>query len=104
MQCSEEVVLAVLNAPIEMASRVLGERYGVCRETVRKIRFGRSFAHLYPEIERLTVEQMARTCNNCIFFERKSKRKAWCNLGFPECSNPKFARGCGAYLDREAKK
>jgi len=103
MQCSEEVVLAVLNAPIEMASRALGERYGVCRETVRKIRFGISFAHLFPEIERLTTEQMAQSCNNCIFFVRKSKRNASCNLGFPESANPKFARGCGAYLGREVE-
>lgn len=101
MFCSEETVWAVLNAPVESSSKVLGQEHGLCRETVRKIRLGMTFTNLFPEIERLTVEQMAQKCSNCKFFRRKSKRKVWCDFGYPEAVNLKYARGCGAYLERE---
>jgi hypothetical protein len=97
--CSEETVWTVLNAPVETSSNVLSQELGLCRDTVRKIRLGVTFSNLFPEIERLTQEQMSQNCAKCKFFKRESKRRFQCDFGYPEAVNFRFARGCGAYLE-----
>lgn len=100
MYCTDEKVLVVLNAPIEMASAEIGRQLGICRETVRKIRVGKSFADLFPGVERLTMEQMSQSCEDCMFFKRTSKRVSHCDFSYPEATNTRFARGCAAYKAR----
>ena len=104
MPCNDEIVLAVLSSPAEMSSAAIAKELGMNRETVRKIRIGETFSNLFPEFERLDVAQMSLSCVNCAFFLRKSKYKSWCDFGYPEATSTKFARGCGAYLEREGEK
>jgi hypothetical protein len=101
MRSSDETVLTVLNSPPEMRTADIARIVGLSNVSTWKIRIGRSYANLFPSIERVTPQQMARTCEGCEFFMRKSKRKSWCNLGYPEAINNRFARGCSAYADRK---
>jgi len=100
MRTEDEIVLAVLTSPVEMRTGDIAKEFGLCREVTRKIRTGKTYVELFPEIERLTTEQMVRTCEKCAFFQRKSKRTTWCDLGYPEAVSRHFARGCGAYTLR----
>jgi hypothetical protein len=102
MRSSDDVVLAVLNAPVEMRTADIARQVGLSTESTRKIRIGESYVNLFPRVDRITQEQMSRTCESCEFFQRTSKRKSWCNLGYPEACNSRFARGCGAYTPRGA--
>ena len=104
MRSNDESVLAVLSSPAEMSSSAIAKGLGMGRETVRKIRIGETFPNLFPEFERLDAAQMRLSCENCVFFIRKSRYKSWCDFGYPEATSTKFARGCGAYLAREGEK
>jgi hypothetical protein len=100
MRTDDGIVLAVLTFPIEMRTADIAKEVGLSSESTRKIRTGKTYVELFPEIERLTTEQMVRTCEKCSFFQRKSKRTTWCDLGYPEAVSRRFARGCGAYTLR----
>jgi hypothetical protein len=100
MRTEDKIVLAVLTSPVEMRTADIAKEVGISNESTRRIRTGKTYVELFPEIERLTTEQMVRTCEKCSFFQRKSKRTTWCDLGYPEAVSRRFARGCGAYTLR----
>ena len=103
----EEITRAVLDTPVEVAARAIGEKLSLKRETVRRIRVGLMWADVLPEIPRITTEQMALRCDQCLHWieqpyrERDEdsdiRRTGRCSLGIPEACSVLFARGCGAF-------
>ena len=80
--------------PLEASHRVVAERVGLQRETIRKIRFGMINADVAPELPRCDKATFQRTCPKCQHWGAQR-----CTLGFPEAIEVHYARGCGAFAD-----
>ena len=110
-----ELVRAILEAPCEQPHVAVGDQLGVNRETVRRVRFGFLWKKVLPELERLEVgdglQGRNHTCEQCThwkpgrfaYYERgvRTRGIGQCTLGIPESVNLKFARGCGAFTQRQ---
>jgi hypothetical protein len=105
----EELVLAVLNSPVEQPYRLQAEQLGISSELVRQIWHGKKYSDIHPELLRLDRNAIARTCLKCVHYrhhrqkirDRKAgteiKLTGSCGLGIPEAAHVKFARGCEAF-------
>jgi len=105
----EELVLAVLNSPVEQAYRLQAEELGISAELVRQIWHGKAYSDIHPHLLRLDKRAIARTCMQCTHYrhhrQRTKDRKAGtqtrstgsCGLGIPEAEHIRYARGCEAF-------
>ena len=100
----EAMTRAILEAPIEMSHQAIAVKVGLQRETVRKIRYGIVNADLLPELPRLELGALTRSCTDCIHFKRhvirtrvKGERIGFCQLDFVEGEDLAYARGCAAF-------
>ena len=100
---SEESIRQVLAQPPDMSLADIAELVGIDRDTARKIRLGLRFAHVAPELPRMTLEESRRRCWACVQWEAPrgqggSDRFGSCHLGIPEAQESQtWARGCGAF-------
>ena len=97
-QAREALVRNILGrSPLETHAAI-AERFGCHRETVRLVRFGRRWADVAPELERLDPAASGATCYLCRQWQQ-AKGGNSCSLGIPEAAidGPLYARGCGAY-------
>lgn len=73
----------------------LCRQFGVSRETIHRLRSGKSHRQLWPEIER--VRTIRATCPKCVQWGRKG-----CGLGIPESQEPgvgqHWASCCPAFI------
>jgi hypothetical protein len=105
----EAIALAVLTAPVEIASAALAKQVGLTREMTRQIRLGLRYANVLPHLERLEPDAMVRTCQDCSLFHHQPGRQqsdngsgsrtyGRCSIGIPEAAESlHYARGCGAF-------
>jgi len=105
----EELVLAVLNSPVEQPYRLQAEQLGISSELVRQIWHGKAYADIHPQLLRLDKQAIARSCLQCVHYQhlrqRTKDRKAGtqtrstgsCGLGIPEAEHVRYARGCEAF-------
>jgi hypothetical protein len=110
-----ELVKAILDAPCEQGHATIADQLDLNRETVRRIRFGYLWKNVLPDMERLETGRggldRIRTCEHCIHWKHgriesmehgvRVRRIGLCTLDIPESIHPKFARGCGAFTERE---
>ena len=92
-------------SPLETHAAI-SERFGCHRETVMMVRFGRRWADVVPELERLDpTTYNDATCYRCIHGRQASENHGPCKLDIPEAAidGPTYARGCGAYLPEAQK-
>ena len=108
-----ELVKAILDAPCEQGHVTIGDQLGLNRETVRRVRFGYLWKNVLPELERLEIgtggSARIRNCEQCVhwkpgridFLEHgvRTRRTGVCTLDIPESIHPKYARGCGAFME-----
>ena len=105
-QARETLVRNILSrSPLETHAAI-AERFGCHRETVRLVRFGRRWADVAPDLERLDPAASGANCYLCCHWSQgDGDNPAGCTLGIPEAATDGqiYARGCGAYLP-EARK
>lgn len=100
---SEESIRQVLAQPPDMSLADIAELVGIDKDTARKIRLGLRFAHVAPELPRMTLEESRRRCCACVQWEALrgqggAGRWGSCHLGIPEAQESQtWARGCGAF-------
>lgn len=100
----EQCVRAILSFPAGVRHAVIAAQTGINRETVRRVRYGRLWAQVLPELARLEPETTLDRCQQCVQFipcrsSVEGIRRGRCALGIPECvtEGPTWARGCGAF-------
>jgi len=103
----EAKVRAVLTTPPTVPASEASRELGMDRATFGRIRRGRLWADVLPELERWTSEQSARLCHHCTQWEPSTSRaggdrQGRCMLGIPECRSEGqiWAKGCGAFARR----
>ena len=110
-----QLVQTILEEPCEKGHQTIATQLGMHRETVRRIRFGYLWRDVLPEMERLEAGRgglgRIRTCEHCTHWNPgrfdsmqhgvRLRRLGLCTLDIPESQHPKFARGCGAFTERE---
>lgn len=110
-----QLVRVILNRPCEQGNQVIATELGLQRETVRRVRFGYLWRDVLPELERLEAGRgglrRIRSCEHCVHWKAgriesmehgvRVRRIGLCTLDIPESIHPKFARGCGAFTERE---
>jgi len=105
----EARVRAVLNFPPTAIPSLAAAALGIDQTTFRRIRLGRLWGDVLPELERMTPEQTQRLCWQCVQWKASTSRaggdrQGRCLLGVPECRTDghTWARGCGAFMAQEA--
>lgn len=102
----EELVRSILSrSPLETHAAI-AEQLGCHRETVRLVRFGRRWADVAPELERLDPAASGANCYLCCHWRQGGgDNPGACTLGIPEAATDGqlYARGCGAYLAQARK-
>ena len=103
----EARVRAVLSLPPTAVPSQAAAALGMDQTTFRRIRLGRLWADVLPELERMTPEVTQRLCLHCVQWKPSTSRaggdrQGSCLLGIPECRSDghTWARGCGAYSPR----
>ena len=97
---SEESVREILIS--DLAQVDLAAQYHVSRELIRRIRSGKSYAEMCPDIER--VPTRAVRCHHCLHWEmgRDSSHHGHCTMGIPESFEPgigqHYARVCNSFI------
>ena len=103
-QAREALVRGILGrSPLETHAAI-ADRFGCHRETVRLVRFGRRWADVAPDLERIDPAASGANCYLCCHWQPGEDRGT-CTLGIPEAATDGqlYARGCGAYLPQVQK-
>lgn len=102
----EDLVRSILSrSPLETHAAI-AEQLGCHRETVRLVRFGRRWADVAPDLERLDSAASGANCYLCCHWSQgPGDDPGACTLGIPEAATDGqlYARGCGAYLAQARK-
>lgn len=100
----EELTRGVLLMPLEMSHALIAERFGIQRETARKIRYGQINADVASDLPRVEKGQLTRSCQQCIHWDTRlhrdrpsGDRLGACSLDLPEGGERGFARLCAAF-------
>ena len=100
----EAMLRAVLAMDPTISTRDAAEDLGIHRSTFVRIRLGKIWSDVLPELPRLTHEQTIRRCEACAFWDASvTPGENPCNIKIPErlSVGPKWARACGTYMARE---
>jgi hypothetical protein len=107
----EALTIAVLEEPIEMSHKAIGQKVGLHRSTVALIRYGSINADVATHLPRVEPGALARFCTDCLHFTRNPVRShstgehvGTCDIGFAEAENLTYARGCAAFWPVPDKK
>lgn len=99
----EAVLRLILEAPMTVSHRTLGDQVGLSESTARRIRYGLAWADFMPELPRHRIADRMASCRSCRLFDDKSFR---CSLRLPEAfgvdDEPRLstAQGCNCYFER----
>lgn len=97
----EHIARVVLEAPIGLSLRKIARRVGIHPDSVRQIRYGIIYRDVLPELPRFAKGTAALACSGCTHHSRRTAEDCSvvgvCDLGFPESSQPGYARECAAY-------
>jgi hypothetical protein len=107
----EATVRAILLAPADVSCSELARRHGLAiSSSATDIRTGRTRASICPDLPRISLATLMRTCRECRLFEASPRRfdtedgvdtsrAGYCSIGIPEClESPTFARSCSAFV------
>jgi hypothetical protein len=107
----EERVLIVLKAPARTPLKELAGQIGLDKSTIHKIKTGKLYAGILPEIPRKqqTLRQdRSKRCWHCRLATTNAKPsgnghsydpRQWCSLDVPEAMDPKFAIECPSFVN-----
>ncbi len=86
---SEQDIVLILESPVSDAQ--IAVQYGLSRQSIQKIRRGKTYADIRPDIPRRSNQ----SCTKCQHWHND-----YCSFGFPDPveEGPRVARYCNMYL------
>lgn len=97
---SEESVRTILTS--DEKDGQLSKVYGVTRQVIGRIRVGRAYADVAPELPRRQQQvHVLPTCKNCALFT--GNEESPCSLCLPEATSTAAARWCGSFYPAEGE-
>lgn len=81
----------ILRAGLGVAANELAALTGYSGNFVLSVRAGRTCRDVLPSLPRYSIEELSRTCRDCVNWDEKAMNP--CKLGFPEVERKLKANG-----------